>query len=262
MSLTGKTPSETYKDLLQLDNSNNGIDTVVKQVKDGEGTNSCLLISDDQAIIRPNNDNTDFALSVRNNANAQIFNVNSTDKIVKVNSGQHVANTQFTQFTMNATSAYPNVADTWHALSPLGFSRYHVPFYNGTGASPGTSVAITSNAQYTLGSYFHVPADITIVSAKVLFAADAATGDTIKFSVMSYDVDTSNSSTGGDLSNGVENCVSPSTIASDGYEQIYYQALTVSTADVDSGKVIVAFINSDGTNSDYSVQMTLTYYLR
>ena len=59
---------------------------------------------------------------------------------------------------------------------------------------------------------------------------------------MSYDIDTSNSATGGDLSNGVENCVSPSTITNAGYEQAYFQALTVSTSDVDEGKLIIAMI--------------------
>ena len=38
MSLTNKTIANSYKDLLQMDNSNNGIDTSAKQVKDGEGT--------------------------------------------------------------------------------------------------------------------------------------------------------------------------------------------------------------------------------
>ena len=48
MSLSGKTIKNSYVDLLQLDNSNSGIGTSVKQVKDGAGTSSSLLISDDQ----------------------------------------------------------------------------------------------------------------------------------------------------------------------------------------------------------------------
>ena len=75
-------------------------------------------------------------------------------------------------------------------------------------------------------------------------------------------VDTSNSSTGGDLSSGVENCVSPATITGAGREQAYYQALTVSTADVDAGKVIMACVAQDGTNADLTVNMQLVYHLR
>ena len=79
---------------------------------------------------------------------------------------------------------------------------------------------------------------------------------------MSYTVDSDNGSSGGDLSSGVENCVSGSAITSAGYEQAYYQALNISTANVDAGKIIMAFCHQDGTNSDLSVKMQLVYHLR
>ena len=79
---------------------------------------------------------------------------------------------------------------------------------------------------------------------------------------MSYTVDSANGSTGGDLSSGVENCASPSTITGAGREQAYYQALTVSTADVDAGKVICAFVSQDGTSSDLSCNMQLIWHCR
>ena len=58
MSLTNKTIANTYKDLLEVDNSNNGITTTTKTIKSGDGTSSCVSISDDQIAIRPQNDNT------------------------------------------------------------------------------------------------------------------------------------------------------------------------------------------------------------
>ena len=48
MSLTGKTKASTYKDLLQMNNSNSGIDTTTRNIVDGEGTASAISISDDQ----------------------------------------------------------------------------------------------------------------------------------------------------------------------------------------------------------------------
>jgi len=48
MSLTNKTIANTYKDLLQIDNGNNGVTTSTKAVKSGDGTSSCLSICDDQ----------------------------------------------------------------------------------------------------------------------------------------------------------------------------------------------------------------------
>ena len=42
MSLTNKTIANTYKDLLQVDNSNNGLTTTPRRLKDGSGVNSAL----------------------------------------------------------------------------------------------------------------------------------------------------------------------------------------------------------------------------
>lgn len=38
MSLTGKTQAATYKDLLQMNNSNSGVDSTVRPIADGEVT--------------------------------------------------------------------------------------------------------------------------------------------------------------------------------------------------------------------------------
>jgi hypothetical protein len=44
-ALTGRSPSTTYKDLLQVSNSNAGIDATLRPVEDGEGTESPLELS-------------------------------------------------------------------------------------------------------------------------------------------------------------------------------------------------------------------------
>lgn len=46
-TLTGKTVANTYKDLLQVSNSNTGIDGTLRTMEDGEGTSSALSISTD-----------------------------------------------------------------------------------------------------------------------------------------------------------------------------------------------------------------------
>ena len=96
----------------------------------------------------------------------------------------------------------------------------------------------------------------------VWFGADAASGDTVKFSVMAYDIDSDNGSTSGDLTNGAQHCASASTIAGAGYEQSYYQRISPSTANVASGKALMAFVHQDGTNADLSVNMQIVYHLR
>jgi hypothetical protein len=44
-ALTGRTPASSYKDLLQVSNSNAGVDATVRLVSDGEATDSALQLS-------------------------------------------------------------------------------------------------------------------------------------------------------------------------------------------------------------------------
>ena len=44
-ALTGRSVQETYKDLLQISNSNSGVDATLRAVEDGEGTSSALQLS-------------------------------------------------------------------------------------------------------------------------------------------------------------------------------------------------------------------------
>ena len=49
-TLTGKLISNTYKDLLQVSNGNSGIDTTLRPISDGEGTDSALQISNSEVL--------------------------------------------------------------------------------------------------------------------------------------------------------------------------------------------------------------------
>ena len=261
MSLTGKTKANTYKDLLQMNNSNNGIDTSTRNVVDGEGTASAIYISDDQMIIRPNNDDTTTAMLVRDKDGNSLLTVDSSNDLVKAGIGQHIANTQMKEFFMSSSSSNPDTADTWTALQ-ANSGALVADMEMGTGATPATTLTIATTASATVQHLWYVPLNITIDSCNVWFGADAADGDTVKFSVMSYAIDSSNGSTSGDLSGGTEVCVSPSTITGAGREQAYYQVLTVSSADVNAGRVIMACVAQDGTNSDLTINMQLIYHLR
>ena len=262
MSFSGKTIANTFKDILQIDNSNSGIATSLKVVKDGAGNQSALSIGDDQVKIKPENDDTTTAFTVGDKDNDVKFTVDTTNDLVKALG--HIVNTNIQDFYLVHSASIPNATDTWCALGVGGGGRTQsgAVLQGGTGGTPATSFAISTTAHTQLPYYFYVPLDIAIDSCHVWFASDAATGDDVKFSVMSYTVDSDNGSSGGDLSSGVENCVSSAAITSAGYEQAYYQSLTVSTANIDSGKVIMAFCDQDGTNSDLSVKMQLVYHLR
>ena len=114
MSFTGKTKAGSYKDILQMDNSNNGIDTTTRNVKDGEGTQSALHLSDDQVAITPKDSDGTAILKVTNKAGTAILTVDSTNSLVKANDTS--VNTQIKTFGLDSNSASPDTADTWHAL--------------------------------------------------------------------------------------------------------------------------------------------------
>ena len=62
--ISQKTLGAIYGDLLHVDNSNNGVTTTLKDLKSGEGTVSCVSISDDAALIKPQNDDTSTTFKV------------------------------------------------------------------------------------------------------------------------------------------------------------------------------------------------------
>ena len=261
MSLTNKTIANSYKDILQVDNSNNGVGTSTKTIKSGDGTSSSVQICDDQFQVVPVNDDTTATFSVMSKAGSSLLNVDSTNEIVKASG--HYVNTQIERFYLSYLTARPQTADTWTALHIGGGRNIATPIEMGASTgTPSATFTISTDAFDPIMSYFHLPFNITIDSCKVWFASDEDAGDVVKFSVMAYDVDSANGSTSGDLSAGAEVCVSPATIDSAGQEQAYYRALTISTANIDSGKVIIPFVSQDDTNCDLSINMTLVYHLR
>lgn len=262
MSFTGKTKASTYKDILQMNNSNSGVDTTTRNIVDGEGTASAISISDDVLQVTPKNDDTTALFKVTDKDSNSILVVDSTNDVVKAGAGQHIVNTQIQKFELDHPATSPDTADTWTALVSMHNHSDSNELEMGTGSTPATTLTISATASSALKHYFYLPLNITIQSCNVWFGATGPNGDVVKFSVMAYDVDTDNGSTGGDLTNGAEVCVSPSTITGAGREQAYFQSLTISTADVNAGKVLLACVHQDGTNSDLAINMQLVYNLR
>ena len=261
MSLTGKTLASTYKSLLRVNDDANGIDNNIEVVTDGEGANSIMKLSTRSLVLTPDVDTTGTLIAQDKDANA-LLTVDSTNDVVKLGAGQHYANTNIKDWFVQYGATYPSTADTWRALGLGGGGITIGSLTMGTGSTPATTLTISTTAHEVVGLFWYVPFNITIDSCHVWFASDAATGDVVKFSVMDYAINSANGAAGGDLSSGVESCVSPATISSAGYEQAYYQSLTVSSANVNAGRVIMAFVAQDGTNSDLTVQLQLVYHLR
>ena len=259
MALTGKTVANTFKDILQIDNSNAGIPTSLKVVKDGLGNQASLYISDDQIKIQPENDDTTTLLEINDKDGDQMLVIDSTNDLVKVFS-QNV-NTQYAYFGTSSTDSLPASANT-HTAIPFGNilgSSSDVTF--GTGTNPTTSLTVSTTADDLVSVLWFVPDDITIDGVTVWAAGSASSGDVIKFHLMSYSIVRTDGATCGDLSSGTV-IADGSNITHDGYEQADYQELTIQSADISGSKVLLFMIHSDGTNSDYSINATIKYHLR
>lgn len=257
MSLSGKTLKDTYIDLLQLDNSNSGTPTTVRNVKDGAGNSTALMVSDDQVRINPVNDDTTLALAVRATSGATVLGVDTTNQLVSA-SGNTV-NTQYAYFSV-VTSHFSFASANEH---------YAVPFANGnntvtssyislgTGTDPATSFTTSTDAHKLVPTMWYIPDNITIDAVYSLEGADAATGDTTRMHLMSYD-----------FTSGATSCLTNGTllahnsdVTNAGYEQPYLSTWTVDSSDVVAGKVILAAFRSDSVNSDYSLTIKVKYHL-
>ena len=263
-SFTGKTFSSFYKNLLGINQSSNtGVDTTTRTIQDGAGNNSSLSLSDDVAQVQPQNDDTAVAFGVKDSSGDYIFAVDTLNK--KVIGGESLlpTNTLYSYFGAGSALGLGAVAGT-HYLIPFGntlTTSAVVAFGTGTNPSISYDVSANNNGDDLTMMLWYVPDDITIDQVHLFTGGDAASGDTINIHLMSFDIDKGSGAGKGDLSNGVV-VVSGADIASLGYENIIYQATSPSTADVDGGKVIVATFESNGTNSNYAVNITVKYHIR
>ena len=272
-TFTGKPYSSYYKNILSIDQSSNtGVSALLKSIHDGAGNSSAMSVSDDLFVVHPRNDDTTGAFGVLNVAGSSVFKVDTTNSKVLIGASQTAGNTQYVHFgTTYADSATAGfVADTHYAipfmLGNFGGVAENYAMVSSTSSSfndtnPATSLTISDTAHSIVRAYWYVMDDITIDAVKWFHGADTATGEDTAAHLMAYTVDIANGSTSGDLSSGVV-VADGANITNAGYEQIYYQAMTVQSADVDAGKVILFTFASDTINSDYSINATVKYHIR
>ena len=262
MSLTDKTIANTFKDILQMDNSNSGITTAPRVVKDGAGNQSALHIGDDYVLVRPENDDTVFAFQVQDKDSGVKFRVDTTNGLVQALG--HNVTTQYAYFGMDASNHTSFSANT-HYLVPFNNAGLKAGGSNvdfGTGTDPDDTFTTANTAtqyaaQLVLGMW-RVPDDITIDSVTHIEGAFGATGDTTRMHLKSFTFTSGSTSclTAGAL------LAHNSDVTNDGNEQAYLSTWTVDSANVDANKVICCFWRADAANSDYSAQVIVKYHLR
>ena len=267
-TFTGKTFSSYYKRILQFNQStNDGVGVASAKIQDGDGGDTAIRLSDDQLVVLPNSDNTTSTFSVANVDGNNILAVDTTNSKVLLGESQ-VPPTNYAHFATDYNSTSSFAADTHYAI-PFNFGASASTLaaigsstsssFNDT--NPASSLTLTTASLLYVNTYWYVMDDITIDAVKWLHTADTATGDSTAAHLMAYTVDIDNGSTSGDLSSGVV-VADGATITNAGDEQIYYQSMTVQSADVDAGKVILFTFASDTISSDYSLNCTVKYHIR
>ena len=267
--------SSFWKRILQFGHAgNNGTPTSVSTIQDGAGVDTAIALSDDQFFIRPKNDDNQNVLTVLTNSGNSIFTVDTLYSKVKGGASQTALNTQYAHFGVSYTDITGSAsfaADTHYAI-PFNYANFgsaaaSIAMGSSTSSSfndtnPATSLTISSTAMDIVTAYWYVMDDITIDRVIWWQGADAATGSSTAAYLMGYSVDAGTTATGGDLSGGVK-LASSSTVTNAGYEQAYYNQMTIHSADVDAGKVILfTFCFDDTEATDYTINATVKFHLK
>ena len=264
--LAGETIKSSYKSILRVDDNSGGVGTSSLNITDGEGTNSCLNLSDDTLIISPQNDDSSEAFKVKKaGGGSALLAVNSSNDIVRVNLGQQIANTQYAYFGVNYAD-FSNLADDTHYPIPFSVASGGATATNdvdfGTGTDPDTSFTTantdTQYASQIVPMMWLVPDNISIDSVTSIEGAGSASGDTTRMHLQSFT-----------FTSGATSCLTSGTLLAHnsdtpngGNEQAFKSSWTVDSSDVSANKVILAFFRKDTENSHYSLNITIKYHLR
>ena len=255
-SLAGKSPASTYKSLLKVANETNGVSTSTSVIQDGEGTNTCMSISDDQIAIVPQNDDTTTTVRIRSTDSTQIFSADTTNKVVKVGSTSTPANSQILEF--HARNLIP-VAGT-HYFVGRGLSDYFgtsTETANGTGTDPDTSLDAGAATDDLLQNIFIVPVDLTIDAVKFIVSTNTDTDTIINVHLYKFLMVNAGGTSDGNLESGTLLANGQATAVD--RNVIKTVTCTVDSASVSAGEVIACFVENE-TNTDAIFLQTQVLY--
>jgi len=245
-SLSGKSPASTYKSLLKVADETNGISTSASNIEDGEGTASCLNISDDTLILKPQNDNTTSTFKIQALDGTTLLSADTTNEVVKVGSTATPANSQIVEF--NAENLVP-VAGTHYfvgrANSAYGFQPSE--FSNGTGTDPETSLATSATTDDLLSNLYVVPVNSTIDACKFMVSTVTDTDTVINVHLYKFTIKNAGAANDGTLSDGVLLASGQATAVD--RNCIKTVTCTIDSSVVTAGQVLACFVENE-TNTD------------
>jgi hypothetical protein len=261
-SFLSQTFSSYFKRILQINQSgNDGADATTRSVQSGDGANTAISLSDDVLQVKPVNDNTTGTFVCQNSGGDNILAVDTTNSIVKVGSDQVHALTLFKEFGLydfspTAGYHYPLICQNMARVDSATIFAPDNDWGNGTDPATTLDVSGLTNQETAIAVYWHLANNITIDEVRYWVTRDG-TDSAMNFHLFSYDVDTS--SNHGDLSNGTLLATAESASAT--ATTLRTGTFSISSADVNSGKVIIAFVETS-TTTDVTCSLNCKYHIR
>ena len=259
----GKPPADYYKRQLQVSQSSNtGFDNSSRSIESGDGVASAVKIGKAGLSIKPTSSALDASgnFNVQTSGGDQILQANTTDSTVKA--GASLANVLTMHKEMGVYEFSPNGAGYHYPLiaNRVGMQGAEGLTYDddwGNGTDPATSLDVSEleDPENAIAVYWYIQHNITLDSVRSMVRAD--TTGTINMHLMSYDLDTTTNH--GDLSNGVV-CASGSIPATS--STVKTGTFTLDSADINSGKVVVGFLENASDTGDVSLALDIYYHIR
>ena len=256
----GNPLSSFYKRIMQVSQSSNtGFDNSSRAIETGDGVASAVKIGKAGLNIQPTSSALDSTgnFNVQTAGGDQILQANTTDSTVKA--GASLANVLTMKQSMGtydltptAGYHYPLVANTMHFETALAADN---DFGNGTDPATTLDVSGLTAQENAVAYYWFIQHNITLDAIRFLVTADGSV--TTNMHLLSYTLDTSTNH--GDLSAGV---VCASGTASATATTVKTGTMTLDSANIDSGKVVIAFIENATDTSDVSINLDVYYHIR
>ena len=255
-SLAGKSPKDTYKSLLKVTDETNGVTSSVSVIQDGNGSDTCLSVSERSLKVNPSTDNTS-TFEVENSSGSNLLTVDSSNSVVKLGSTQTAANTQLLEF--HAKTLVPSSSGT-HMFVGRGLSAYFgstVELANGTGTDPATTYDGGATTDDLLQNLFIVPINLTIDAVKFMVSTITDTDCTINVHLYSFDMTNAGGTDDGNLTNGTLLANGQATAVD--RNVIKTIDCSIDSANVTANKVIACFVENE-TNTDSIMLQTQVLY--
>jgi len=272
MSFTGKKPSNTFNDILQMDNSNSGVDGTVRTLKTGNGNSTPISLSTQAIKIVPASNSTQ-TIRVRNATDSlTVMDVDTTNNEVIVNGA--FVNTKTTTFSLRDFS--PSTANHYPMVLHGGLTDSaggaYVPNDDfGAGTDPDTAQAMNGiETRDVLPCIYFLEDSMTIDQVRVVATSDNNSASTLNFHLYSYEMDNTtgegSGSTAGALTDGTLLAHNSSPLTVDNYG-IYQTTLTIDSADVadvsnGDPRVIMCFIEAVTLNGDITAQVQVKHHIK